>query len=276
MDSTTNEIRLILTGTRACGNSDKKRARISSRIEIFRAENTIVFESEPSDTLPDVWYESSESYAIDSAGNHSGNVTNQNIASGVSGVVDTAFFNCFSFGNGVESYKVRDSMAGRPIVLGNRVTTVSAQDFKKADRFADMTYSGVFNSESNVNKLNEFNLGLLNFKTLEESFGPIEKMVAQQTNVLVLQEDKISYVLASKNLISDSTGGGVVASVPEILGTQLARVEKFGISNNPESFAQWGPATYFSAAKRSCYTANGRWPSRIFIRDIRSRYEKLV
>lgn len=250
MDSVTNEIRLIITGTRACGNSDKKRARISSRIEVFRAENTIVFESEPSDTLPDVWYESSESYAIDSAGNHSGNVTNQNIASGVSGVVDTAFFNCFSFGNGVESYKVRDSMAGRPIVLGNRVTTVSAQDFKKADRFADMTYSGVFNSESNVNKLNEFNLGLLNFKTLEESFGPIEKMVAQQTNILVLQEDKISYVLASKNLISDSTGGGVVASVPEILGTQLARVEKFGISNNPESFAQWGPAKYFSDAKR--------------------------
>jgi hypothetical protein len=260
MDSDTNEIRLVITGTRACGNSDKKRARINSRIEIFRAENTIVFESEPSDTLSDVWYESSESYAIDAEGNHSGNIANQNIASGVSGVVDTAFFNCFSFGNGVESYKIRDSMSGRPLTLGNRVTTVSAQDFKKADRFSDMTYSGVFNNESNVNKLNEFNLGLLNFKTLEESFGPIEKMVAQETNILVLQEDKISYVLASKNIISDSTGGGLVASVPQILGNQVARVEQFGISNNPESFAQWGPSKYFSDAKRGAViklTGNG-------------------
>jgi hypothetical protein len=75
-------------------------------------------------------------------------------------------------------------------------------------------------------------------------------MFAQDTNILVLQEDKISYVLASKNLISDSVGGGVVASIPEILGTQIARAEEFGISNNPESFAQWGPSKYFTDAKR--------------------------
>ncbi|HIB77101.1 MAG TPA: hypothetical protein EYO58_05685 [Flavobacteriales bacterium] len=250
MHPISNEIRLALTGTRACGNSDKKKSCIKITIEVIRAENTIVFETEPQDALADVWYESSTSYAIDASGNHSGNVTNQNISGGVSGVVDTAFFNCFTFGNGVESYKIRDSITGRAVVLGNRVTTVAAQDFKEADRFADMTYSGVFNNESNVNKLNEFNLGLLNFKVLEESFGPIEKMVAQETNILILQEDKISYVLASKNLISDSTGGGVVASVPEILGTQIARVEEFGISNNPESFAQWGASKYFSDAKR--------------------------
>ena len=159
MHPISNEIRLALTGTRACGNSDKKKSCIKITIEVIRAENTIVFETEPQDALADVWYESSTSYAIDASGNHSGNVTNQNISGGVSGVVDTAFFNCFTFGNGVESYKIRDSITGRAVVLGNRVTTVAAQDFKEADRFADMTYSGVFNNESNVNKLNEFNLG---------------------------------------------------------------------------------------------------------------------
>jgi len=252
MNPVSNEIRLALTGTRACGSvsNDNKKSCIKATIDVVRAENTIVFETEPVDALPDVWYESSESYSIDALGNHSGNVTNQNIAGNVSGVVDTAFFNCFAFGNGVESYKIRDSMSGRALALGNRVTTVAAQDFKRADRFADMTYSGVFNNEFNLNKLNEFNLGLANYKTLEESFGPIEKMFAQDTNILVLQEDKISYVLASKNLISDSTGGGVVASIPEILGTQIARIEEFGISNNPESFAQWGPSKYFTDAKR--------------------------
>lgn len=249
-DPTSNEIRFAISGTLGCGNSEKKRSRLRARIELLRAENTIVFETEPQDALADVWYESSDSYSIDALGNHSGNVTNQDISAGISGVVDTAFFNCFSFGNGVESYKIRDSIAGRALALGNRVTTVAAQDYKRADRFSDITYSGVFNSESNVNKLNEFNLGLLNFKVLEESFGPIEKMSAQDTNILVLQEDKISYVLASKNLISDSTGGGVVSSVPEILGTQIARPEEFGISNNPESYAEWGRFKYFTDAKR--------------------------
>tara|TARA_R110000787_G_scaffold178004_3_gene289928 strand:- start:15223 stop:19875 length:4653 start_codon:yes stop_codon:yes gene_type:complete len=248
MDTVTNEIRFTASGTRACGEGNNRRSTVAIRIELFRAENTIVFETEPQDALADVWYESSESYPISTTGLHTGNVQTQTATDPA--IVDTAFFNCFSFGNGVESYKIRDSISGRALALGNRVTTVSAQDFKRADRFADMTYSGVFNNESNLNKLNEFNLGLFNYKPLEESFGPIEKMVAQDTNILVLQEDKISYVLASKNLISDSTGGGVVASVPEILGTQIARIEEFGISNNPESFAQWGASKYFTDAKR--------------------------
>jgi hypothetical protein len=56
----------------------------------------------------------------------------------------------------------------------------------------------VFNDETNVNKLNEFNLGLLNFKPLEDDFGPVMKLDGRQTDILVLQEDKISYVLAGK------------------------------------------------------------------------------
>jgi hypothetical protein len=250
MDPNTNEIRLAITGTWACGwgNNENKKSCIKARITALRANNTIVFETEPVDALPDVWYESSESYSIDASGYHSGNVQTQTAS--LPAIINTAFFNCFAFGNGVESYKIRDSMSGRALALGNRVTTVAAQDFKRADRYADMTYSGVFNNEFNLNKLNEFNLGLANYKPLEESFGPIEKMFAQDTNILVLQEDKISYVLASKNLISDSVGGGVVASIPEILGTQIARAEEFGISNNPESFAQWGPSKYFTDAKR--------------------------
>ena len=101
-----------------------------------------------------------------------------------------------------------------------------------------------------INRLNEFNGGLLNFKALEESFGPIEKMFARETDVLTFQEDKISYVLSGKNLLSDAGTGSSLQSVPEVLGTQIARIEEFGISNNPESFVQWGPEKYFTDAKR--------------------------
>ena len=74
------------------------------------------------------------------------------------------------------------------------------KNIKAAHRFADLTYSGVFNDESNVNRLNEFNLGLANFKPLEETYGDVEILFARETDILVLQEDKISYVLAGKNL----------------------------------------------------------------------------
>ena len=43
------------------------------------------------------------------------------------------------------------------------------KNIKQSHRFADLTYSGVFNDESNVNRLNEFNLGLLNFKAIRRN-----------------------------------------------------------------------------------------------------------
>ena len=127
---------------------------------VYRRDSVVVFETEPQEALPDVWYENNESFSIDSSGNHSGNVTNQDISTGVAGVVNTGFFNCYAFGNGVESYKIRDALNGKSFNLGNRVFTTSNIDYKEAHRFADLTYSGVYNDETNVNKLNEFNLGL--------------------------------------------------------------------------------------------------------------------
>ncbi len=234
-------------GTFGSGSSPNRRSRIEAQWTVIRSVPEVVFETEPTPALPDLWYESSESYRILN-GLHTGNVQNQTPTQPA--IVDTAFFNCITFGNGVESYKIRDSISGKPILLGNRVTTTSDERFSEVRRFADLTYSGVINDETNINKLNEFNLGLLNFKPLEDIYGPVEKLFGRRTDILTLQEDKISYVLAGKNLLTDATGESVVTSVPEVLGTQVARVEDFGISNNPESFAQWGPHKFFTDAKR--------------------------
>jgi hypothetical protein len=246
-DPVSNYLGLMISGTEACG---LKNSSVEAIFEIFRAESTFVFETEPADTLPDVFFENNLSFSINAQGEHQGNIMNQNFSTGSPAVVDTGFFNCYSFGNGVESYKIRDSIIGNYITLGNRVTTIAAEDYQAVRRYADMTYSGIYNNESNVNKLNEFNLGLLNFKQLERLFGPIYILDARQTDVLVLQEDKISYVLAEKNLLSDAGAGGALTSVPQVLGTQIARVEKFGISFNPESYIQWGMNRFFTDVKR--------------------------
>ena len=160
------------------------------------------------------------------------------------------FFDCYSFGNGVESFRIEDRIDGKFFLLGQRVMAQSNTAYAEVDRFAGLTYSGVFLSAAGANNLNEFNLGLVNYKDLETSFGPIKKLHSRETDILVLQEDRISYVLADKNIISDSTGGGAITSVPEVLGTQIARIEEFGISFNPESFAAWGSNMFFTDTKR--------------------------
>lgn len=251
-----NSLQLLMNGPPTCSGlykQDKRWSKIWAEITVFRAGALLVFETEPSETLPDVFYENELSYPIIN-GNHQGIAangdTNQDITGGIAGVINTGFFNCYTFGNGVESYKIRDSITGKTFNFGNRVTSVSAQDYKQANRYADITYSGIYNNESNVNKLNEFNIGLANFKQLENSFGTIQILDARETDVLVLQEDKISYVLAGKNLLTDASAAGQITSVPEVLGTQIARTEKFGISANPESYVHWGENRFFTDTKR--------------------------
>jgi len=249
----TNELTLQMSSGKSCtgvGYPNSRKYCVKAKIEVFRATNVIIFETEPQDALPDIFFENNLSFGVDVDGNHLGNVQNQNFISNTPGIVNTEFFNCFSFGNGAESYKIRDSIIGRTFNLGERVTTVAEQDYKEADRFADITYSGNYNQETNVNRLNEFNKGLSNYKNCEASFGEIFVLDGRETDVLVLQEDKISYVLAEKNLLSDASAGGIITATPAVLGTQMARTEKYGISFNPESYVQWGYDRYFTDVKR--------------------------
>ena len=229
-----------------------RQSSIAADIVVFRANTLMIFESEPLDANPDLYYDASEMYDIDSNYNHLSGTGDydQDQTSSQDAVVELNFSDVYTFGNGVESYKIKDRLAAKSFQLGERTLAVSNQDYKEADRFEGMTYSGVYSSNSGTNNLNEFNLGLVNFKDLETSYGPIQKMHARKTDILVLQEDKISYVLASKNQLTDSTGGGVVTSVPQILGTQIARIEEYGISFNPESFITHGFDTYFTDSKR--------------------------
>ena len=242
-------IYLYVRGTRSCGSSLKKRSTVSGSITLSPVGGAIVFETEGQLSPDDVWYENEESFEI-AGGLHMGNVANQTAQVGAQ--LRLSFSNAVVFGDGIESMKIHDSIIGNKMNLGHRVHGTQNIDFKKAHRFADLTYSGVVNDESNINKLNEFNGGLLNFKALEDSFGEIKVIDARRTDILVLQEDKVSTVMAGKNLLSmsDSVKGGALVAVPDVLGQQLARNEEYGISNNPESYCTSGGVRYFTDVKR--------------------------
>ena len=125
----------VFKASKGYGGS-KKESRCRVDIEVIRASGLTVFETLPKDASPDLWYESSESYAINTAtGEHSGNKQDQDIATNTPAIIKTAFFNCFAFGNGVESYKIQDSIIGKEMVLGNSCllyTSPSPRDRQKS------------------------------------------------------------------------------------------------------------------------------------------------
>jgi len=244
--------RLRFVGTSGYPHCGSTKSRVTLDITVQLSSGVLVFETNPEQSNDEIYFENSQSFDIVDGYHMSGNEANdQNQTDTQDAIIDLDFFNCFSFGNGVESYKIKDSLTGASLYLGSRVTAVSQEEFKESHRYAGITYSGVYNAETNLNKLNEFNLSLANWKDCEKSFGPINVLHGRQTDMLVLQEDKISNVLVGKNLLSDAAGGGAITSIPEVLGTQVARIEEYGISDNPESFVVYGYDSYFTDTKRN-------------------------
>jgi hypothetical protein len=162
---------------------------------------------------------------------------------------DNSDFNAFAFGNGVESYRIYDNYLRPTMKYSPRATSV-IEDYKQEEKIASLCYSGIYKGDTSTNRLNSFNLSQANFKNLDKQYGPIQKLYALDTNLMVLQQDKITSVLYGKNLLVDAVGGGQVASVPEVLGNQVVHPSEYGISNNPESFAKFANVVFFTDARR--------------------------
>jgi hypothetical protein len=130
-----------------------------------------------------------------------------------------------------------------------RASTI-IEDYEEERKYASLTYSGLYRGDSSINRLNEFNLSIANFKNLDQAYGPVRKLFARDSDLLVLHQDKVTLVLYGKNLLVDAVGGSQVASVPEVLGNQVASQSEYGISDNPESFSVWSNNYYFADARR--------------------------
>jgi hypothetical protein len=166
---------------------------------------------------------------------------------------NTAFknsdYNAFAYGNGLESYRILDDFNAPRMDYSLRASTI-IEDYEEERKYASLTYSGLYRGDSSINRLNEFNLSLANFKNLDQSYGPVRKLFARDSDLLVLHQDKVTSVLYGKNLLVDAVGGGQVASVPQVLGNQIASQSEYGISDNPESFSVWSNNYYFADARR--------------------------
>lgn len=158
-------------------------------------------------------------------------------------------FNVFTYSSGLETYRIKDAF-NQPTMEYSIRTTTLIEDYEEEHKFASLTYSGVFQATTSLNRLNEFNLSLANFKNLDKRYGSVQKLKARDTDLLTLHQDKVTSVLYGKNLLYDAVGGSQIASIPEVLGNQVAYPGEYGISDNPESFATWGDVCYFADEKR--------------------------
>jgi hypothetical protein len=109
-----------------------------------------------------------------------------------------------------------------------------------------MIYSGIFNSRTGTNNSNVFSIAEDITKSADPSNGSIQRLYAEDSNLVVFQEQKVSRALIDKDAIYNAEGGGAVTSSNLVIGTIQPYAGEYGISKNPESFAVYGYQKYFA------------------------------
>jgi hypothetical protein len=254
-----NQVSVSGSGYLYCGvtsimnGNGQNRTYMYTKITILSSDNLLIFETDPKDKSSQIFYETQDTYLIDSSGNHLGKYSldqDQDKASNTPCEITLNYFNCYSQGNGAESYIVRDKFNGNFLSTATRGNGVEIDGYNQTRNIASLTYSGAFDETLNYNSLNEFNLSRANYKDLDDRYGSIQKLFTKDTNLIVFQQYKVHNILYTKNILFDSVGGGQVASVESVLGNEVPYAGEFGISNHPESFAFYGNNLYFTDSNK--------------------------
>jgi hypothetical protein len=156
--------------------------------------------------------------------------------------------NCWSFGNGVESNRIKDTFNSPFIGHGVKVSTTS-DDYKKEHRKSGLIYSGLYNSTSGINNLNQFIQAEKITKDVNPTYGSIQKLYAgwgQGGDLIALCEDRVLKILANKDALYNADGNSNITSTNNVLGTATPFAGNYGISKNPESFASESFRAYFA------------------------------
>lgn len=218
--------------------------RIDTSISITELNNNIILETIPIDENSDIVFELPKTYTIVS-GNHigDGGADVNQIFGSTSAVINLDYFNSFGWYNGFESIKIGDTFNENVMLLDTK-PLIPIENYKAITRIASLTYSDVYESTTQFNALNEFNLAEVNYKDLDTRYGSIQKLHTQNTDLVVFQEDKTHDILFAKSVLYNADGTGNITQSSKVLGQEIAKTGEYGIGTHPESFAFFGNNIY--------------------------------
>ena len=149
----------------------------------------------------------------------------------------------------VEESRIRGTFNGKQMDYGVKAH-VTDEEYESKIRENAMTYSGIFNSRTSVNELNQFPSGEDITRAVDIAEGSIQKLHAEDTNLNIFQENKVNRALIDKDAIFTAEGQPLTASGKIVIGQITPYSGEYGISDNPESFAVYGNRKYFVDRRR--------------------------
>ena len=151
----------------------------------------------------------------------------------------------------IEEARIRGGYNNTSVDLGVRAFLVEDNP-QQQHRLSSMIYSGIYNSRTGVNNSNQFSIGEDIIKTLDPVNASIQKLYAEDTNMIIFQEEKVSRALIDKDAIYSAEGVPLSTASNVVIGQVVPYAGQYGISKDPLSFAVYGYRKYFADRKRNC------------------------
>jgi len=184
--------------------------------------------------------------------------------------VDLNWFNCYSFGNGVESDRIRDDF-NAPTIDNGVAASATIAEYGEERLKNSLIFSGLYNSLSGVNNLNEFNMAEGITKDINPTYGSIQALLQRDVDLITFLEDKVGNILANKDALFNADGNTNVTATSKVLGQFIPYTGDYGISTNPESLVKDEFRCYFTDKVRGAVlrlSKNGITPiSNVGMRD---------
>ena len=150
----------------------------------------------------------------------------------------------------IEESRIRGGYNNTQVDLGVKAYIVE-EESQQQHRANSLIYSGIFNSRTGINNTNQFSVGESITKSTDPANGSIQKLYAEDTNLILFQENKVSRALIDKDAIYSAEGSAAITSTPLVIGQIVPYAGNYGISRNPESFAVYGYQKYFTDKDRN-------------------------
>ena len=149
----------------------------------------------------------------------------------------------------VEESRIRGGYNNTQTDLGVRAFIVEEENIQQ-HRFNSMIYSGIYNSRTGINQTNQFSAAEDIIKSLDPANGSIQKLFAENTNMTIFQQSKVSSALIDKDAVYTAEGSPMQTTSNVVIGQVQPYLGEYGISENPESFAVYGYQKYFTDKDR--------------------------
>ena len=145
----------------------------------------------------------------------------------------------------IEESRIRGGYNNTSVDYGVKAYLVEDEP-NQQHRRSSLIHSGIFNSRTGINQTNQFSVGEDITRTIDPANGSIQKLYAEDTNLIIFQENKVSKSLIDKDAIYSAEGNASITSRPLVIGQNVAYAGEYGISTDPESFAVNGYRKYFT------------------------------